>query len=574
MVKYGPKDTRNSASLRRCTMARILLIVTPIQHSTENDTNIPMKRTSKGVRYLVNYIRDCRPPLIPIGTVKALYVYPVKSCKGTSVFSMYCGEMGPVSGEMHDRQFIVVNGKTGLFYTGRQKPRMVLIDCEVHDGLLTMALDGRSVRVNLDEVVKRKEVKTARLFHNERSDGLDCGDDVAAFLSDVLQEPDTRLLMYVKGLYTERGCKTTRTSWNTEVSRRNDKTAFADDAPFMIMSQTSLEKLNEKLSDKVTIERFRPVILVDQSTDWDEDKWLSVHIGDTALQCLKPCFRCVMTTIHPTSGTMDPSVEPLRTLRSFRLAPEGPLRDEHKESPMFGVDAGVITPFLVKGSFMAAAVENYSDPDTVPIEMCLKVASILRNPLYRAFQIINLLESVAAVILIVFVVSRHRRKLPIHKNIEILLTTLFLACLCHAVTYTVAKIYQLQLSFFTENPCHLFLPQAFYIITHTLISYSNHMQVVMVVERIVATVWVDTYEKQCRALGAVLLIILLLLTALETVGSIGDNFAEVLMTNSLMVTDSTASDVTAAFAVIFVICCVTLLINISQYCFNLHRKKR
>ncbi|PIO54934.1 hypothetical protein TELCIR_23691, partial [Teladorsagia circumcincta] len=135
-------------------------------------------------------------------------------------------------------------------------------------------------------------------------------------------------------------------------------------------------------------------------------------------------------------------------------------------------------------------------------------------------------------------------------------------------------IYQLQLSFFTANPCHLFLPQAFYIITHTLISYSNHMQVVMVVERIVATVWVDTYEKQCRALGAVLLAILLLLTALETVGSIGDNFADVLMTNSLMVTDSTASDVTAAFAVIFVVCCVTLLINILQYCFNLHRKKR
>ncbi|PIO63311.1 MOSC domain protein [Teladorsagia circumcincta] len=101
-----------------------------------------------------------------------------------------------------------------------------------------------------------------------------------------------------------------------------NQTAFADDAPFMIMSQTSLDKLNEKLNDKVTIERFRPVILVDKSAEWDEDKWLSVHIGDTALQCLKPCFR-------------------------FRLAPEGPLRDENKESPMFGVDAGVITPGFI-----------------------------------------------------------------------------------------------------------------------------------------------------------------------------------------------------------------------------------
>uniref|UniRef100_A0A7I4YNV3 MOSC domain-containing protein n=1 Tax=Haemonchus contortus TaxID=6289 RepID=A0A7I4YNV3_HAECO len=298
-----------------------------------------------GIRFVVNRIRVDRSPWIPVGTVKALYVYPVKSCKGKSVFSMYCDEMGPIAGEIKDRQFIVVNGKTGLFYTGRQKPSMVLIECELQDGVLTMTyVDGRSVKVKLDEVLKRKEVKVARLFHNERCDGLDCGDEAASFLTDILQEPDTRLLMYTKGLYTERGIVTKRTSWNTEIPLRTDKTAFADDAPYMIASQTSLDSLNERLKEKAVIERFRPVILVDKCTEWDEDKWLSVRIGDTTLQCLQPCFRCVMTTIHPTTGTMDSAVEPLKTLRSFRLAPEGPLRDEHKDSPMFGVDAGIITP--------------------------------------------------------------------------------------------------------------------------------------------------------------------------------------------------------------------------------------
>ncbi|XGW26408.1 hypothetical protein V3C99_007210 [Haemonchus contortus] len=298
-----------------------------------------------GIRFVVNRIRVDRSPWIPVGTVKALYVYPVKSCKGKSVFSMYCDEMGPIAGEIKDRQFIVVNGKTGLFYTGRQKPSMVLIECELQDGVLTMTyVDGRSVKVKLDEVLKRNEVKVARLFHNERCDGLDCGDEAASFLTDILQEPDTRLLMYTKGLYTERGIVTKRTSWNTEIPLRTDKTAFADDAPYMIASQTSLDSLNKRLKEKAAIERFRPVILVDKCTEWDEDKWLSVHIGDTTLQCLQPCFRCVMTTIHPTTGTMDSAVEPLKTLRSFRLAPEGPLRDEHKDSPMFGVDAGIITP--------------------------------------------------------------------------------------------------------------------------------------------------------------------------------------------------------------------------------------
>ncbi|KAK6039582.1 hypothetical protein COOONC_22913 [Cooperia oncophora] len=161
---------------------------------------------------------------------------------------MYCHEMGPVSGEMHDRQFIVVNGKTGLFYTGRQKPYMVLIDCEVHDGVLTMThVDGRSVRVKLDEVVK-----------------------------------------------TKRSCFATREAMDWIVG---------------MMWPHSLAIGNRA---------FSTVILVDKAA-WDEDKWLSVHIGDAALQCLQPCFR-------------------------FRLAPEGPLRDEKKESPMFGVDAGIITP--------------------------------------------------------------------------------------------------------------------------------------------------------------------------------------------------------------------------------------
>ncbi|VDP47114.1 unnamed protein product [Heligmosomoides polygyrus] len=181
---------------------------------------------------------------------------------------MYCDELGPVVGEMRDRQFLVINGSDGRFYTGRQKPCMVLIDCEVCDGVLTMKyVDGSSAKVRIDEVVLRNDIRTARLFNNELCEGLDCGDEVAAFLSEVLQEPDTRLLMHVKGLASNRACVITRTAWNEEIPLR---------------------------TDKVTIEQFRPVILVDKCAAWDEDKWLSVHIGDVALQCLKPCLRLVL----------------------------------------------------------------------------------------------------------------------------------------------------------------------------------------------------------------------------------------------------------------------------------------
>ncbi|KHJ91754.1 hypothetical protein OESDEN_08368 [Oesophagostomum dentatum] len=55
-------------------------------------------------------------------------------------------------------------------------------------------------------------------------------------------------------------------------------------------------------------------------------------------------FRCVFTTIDPKTGVKDPGMQPLKKLRQFRLAPEGPMRQQFKDSPIFGVNAGVDKP--------------------------------------------------------------------------------------------------------------------------------------------------------------------------------------------------------------------------------------
>ncbi|KAK5967394.1 MOSC beta barrel domain protein, partial [Trichostrongylus colubriformis] len=175
------------------------------------------------VTRLFSYLRSRSNPLVPVGTVKELYVYPIKSCKGISVFSFYCHELGPVSGEHYDRRFIVVDGKTGRFYTARQKPVMVTIESEIRDGILTVtAGDGSSVQVDLAEVSRNKVVKTAVLHFNLRTDGLDCGDKAAEFFSKAIDEPDARLLMYTEGLHTERTCVTHPDWWNNNVPKRKD----------------------------------------------------------------------------------------------------------------------------------------------------------------------------------------------------------------------------------------------------------------------------------------------------------------------------------------------------------------
>uniref|UniRef100_A0A1I7XSB3 MOSC domain-containing protein n=1 Tax=Heterorhabditis bacteriophora TaxID=37862 RepID=A0A1I7XSB3_HETBA len=310
-----------------------------------------------------NYVNSRKSPFIPVGTIQALYIYPVKSCKAKSVFSFYCDLLGPSSGELLDRHFMVINGDTGRFYTARQKPSMIMIDCDIQEGILTLQIpSGDTVKVNLMEVKNNNDVRQATLHENLRTDGLDCGNEVADFLSRFIDEPsksclllitvykfslflDTRLVMYTRNLFTERTCIPKQSWWNNNsVPIRKDDCAYADLSPYMITTQASLDKLNMRLGKEVTNLHFRPVIVIDHCAAWDEDKWIDLRIGNTELQCFKPCTRCVMVTIDPLTGIKDKEVQPLKTLREFRLAPYGDMRDEFKDSPIFGVNCGLNRP--------------------------------------------------------------------------------------------------------------------------------------------------------------------------------------------------------------------------------------
>jgi ABC-type amino acid transport substrate-binding protein len=54
-----------------------------------------------------------------------------------------------------------------------------------------------------------------------------------------------------------------------------------------------------------------------------EDNWKSIRIGDVPFGVVKPCTRCVFTTVDPQRGTFDPDGEPLRTLTGYRRTPIG-----------------------------------------------------------------------------------------------------------------------------------------------------------------------------------------------------------------------------------------------------------
>jgi MOSC domain-containing protein len=62
--------------------------------------------------------------------------------------------------------------------------------------------------------------------------------------------------------------------------------------------------------------RFRPNLVVAGCEPYEEDTWRAIRIGETAMQVVKPCDRCVITTTDQLTG--DRGKEPLRTLATYR----------------------------------------------------------------------------------------------------------------------------------------------------------------------------------------------------------------------------------------------------------------
>ena len=105
--------------------------------------------------------------------------------------------------------------------------------------------------------------------------------------------------------------------------QKSDRVAFSDQAPLLIISEASLHHLNDRLEEEITIDRFRPNIIVSGTEPFEEDSWLEISIGSQQFRVIQQCERCVFTTIDPITQQRHPGGEPLKTLSKYRLSHEG-----------------------------------------------------------------------------------------------------------------------------------------------------------------------------------------------------------------------------------------------------------
>jgi MOSC domain-containing protein len=242
-------------------------------------------------------------------TVSNITYYPIKACRGFEVDSACVERMGLE----HDRRMMVVTEKGG-FLTQREYPQLALVTPKLSDDTLELSAP------NYDSI--RLEIQTSGtpclvdIWKSKGVHAIDQGEEAARWFSDWLRTP-VRLVHFADGYKRKVSPQYAVTD--------DDQTGFADGYPILLISEEALQDLNSRLEIPLPMNRFRPNLAVRGCEPFAEDTWNRIRIGGVELAIVKPCARCVVTTID--KETLERSKEPLKTLAQFR---------KHKLGAIFG----------------------------------------------------------------------------------------------------------------------------------------------------------------------------------------------------------------------------------------------
>jgi uncharacterized protein len=235
-------------------------------------------------------------------TVSELYIYPIKSLGGIALNSASLLERG----FEHDRRWMLVNANNE-FLTQREITAMTFLKVQLTEQglhITNISKPGEELIVPFEPTVAETEMVTvwsSRCRGQRVSDAADAWfSKQLGFTAKLFYMPDTTR-RYVDGRYAH----------NKEI------TSFTDGYPLLLIGQASLDDLNSRLEQPVPMNRFRPNIVFTGGTPFQEDYMKHFDINGITIFGVKPCARCVMTTIN--QQTAEKAKEPLKTLSTYRL---------------------------------------------------------------------------------------------------------------------------------------------------------------------------------------------------------------------------------------------------------------
>ncbi|MEO1049055.1 MAG: MOSC N-terminal beta barrel domain-containing protein [Bacteroidota bacterium] len=239
---------------------------------------------------------------MPILKLSQIFIYPIKSLAGISL------EIGHVEehGLRYDRRWMLVD-EHGQFITQRKYPNMALLRLRMDEDHLYISSPEKGV--------EDLELSLAPTLGDSLE--VTVWDDtcIAYHVSSSADEWFTRALgMSCRLVYKPNdSIRKIKAQW----ALNSESVSFADGYPYLIVGQASLDDLNDKLENPISMIRFRPNFVFTGGQSYEEFQWSTFSIGNNHFQGLKPCVRCVLTTINPETG--EKGKEPLTTLAKQKI---------------------------------------------------------------------------------------------------------------------------------------------------------------------------------------------------------------------------------------------------------------
>jgi uncharacterized protein len=230
-----------------------------------------------------------------------IYIYPVKSLAGIRLIEAEVEEKG----FRHDRRWMLVD-KAGRFVSQREYPHLALL--------------GVELEVDRLKVFDRKNPDHSIFIPFDLAAGPEIlvtiwDDEVSALVVDAkISDWFSAFLGFEVNLVVMP--EASKRPVDPRYAVNGESVSFADGMPYLIIGQASLDELNSKLEQPVPMNRFRPNLVFSGGAPFQEDQLRKIRIGTVEFQIVKPCARCVMTTVD--QDTAEQGKEPLKTLASFR----------------------------------------------------------------------------------------------------------------------------------------------------------------------------------------------------------------------------------------------------------------
>lgn len=232
-----------------------------------------------------------------------IWIYPVKSLGGISLQESILERRGL----RYDRRWMLIDA-SGRFVSQREIPKMAL---------LGTSIDATALRV----FWKRNPQESIQIPLEIAANGLSeiqvdvWGDKMGALLlpESINLWFSTQLGQNLRLVYMP---DTTRRPADARYAPQGQYVSFADGFPYLVIGQSTLDELNDRLEAPLPMNRFRPNFVFTGGRAFEEEEWETFSIHQQPFQGVKPCARCAIPTINQETAEQQP--EPIKTLATYR----------------------------------------------------------------------------------------------------------------------------------------------------------------------------------------------------------------------------------------------------------------